>query len=262
MTVSPPRSPGDGEEELEGGNLTRVVRDGDTVRRTAGAWTPAVHALLEHLDAAGYPAPRPLGFDEQGREVLSFVPGDAVHPELLDLAGLRRAGALIERYHRAQRSFVPPPDASWQELGRDPSGSDEVLCHNDLAPWNLIAGPTWTFIDWDLCAPGRRHWDLAWSMHSLVGLWEGTSSDSTATVERVHAFCDGARIERVERPAVLATVVERIEHLLSQMRTRAAAGDEVWQRQINEGHLEVWEAGRTHVGANLERWTAQLTTWR
>src|SRR5262249_49783642 len=42
----------------------------DTVRRPAGPWTPAVHALLTHLHAAGFHgAPRPLGIDEHGREI-------------------------------------------------------------------------------------------------------------------------------------------------------------------------------------------------
>ena len=61
---------------LAGGNMSSgVVRVGDTVRRPAGPWTPAVHALLTHLHAAGFPgAPRPLGIDEHGREVLTFIP--------------------------------------------------------------------------------------------------------------------------------------------------------------------------------------------
>jgi hypothetical protein len=42
------------ETPLEGGNMNgAVVRIGDTVRRPAGAWTPAVHALLNHLHTVG-----------------------------------------------------------------------------------------------------------------------------------------------------------------------------------------------------------------
>jgi hypothetical protein len=52
--------------------LTEVERVGDTIRRGTGPWTPAVHALLRHLEAVGFDAaPRVLGFDEQGREVLA-----------------------------------------------------------------------------------------------------------------------------------------------------------------------------------------------
>jgi hypothetical protein len=67
------------EERLEGGNVGGAVRVGDTVRRSAGPWTPAVHALLAHLAGTGFTgAPRPLGFDEQGREVLTFLEGESV----------------------------------------------------------------------------------------------------------------------------------------------------------------------------------------
>jgi hypothetical protein len=63
-----------------------VVRVGDTVRRPIGPHTAAVHALLSYLHAAGFAgAPRPLGIDEQGREVLSFIPGTVPWPDRFDL---------------------------------------------------------------------------------------------------------------------------------------------------------------------------------
>jgi hypothetical protein len=66
------------EEVLTGGNMTAVVRVGDTVRRTAGPWTPTVHAFLRHLRAAGFDlVPEPLGLDGQGREILTLLPGAA-----------------------------------------------------------------------------------------------------------------------------------------------------------------------------------------
>jgi hypothetical protein len=47
---------------LDGGNTGGAVRIGATVRRAAGPWTPAVHALLAHLAENGFAgAPRPLG---------------------------------------------------------------------------------------------------------------------------------------------------------------------------------------------------------
>jgi len=67
------------EQQLDGGNVGGAVRAGNTVRRAAGRWTPAVHALLAHLAAKNLPgAPRPLGFDDQGREVLTFMEGETV----------------------------------------------------------------------------------------------------------------------------------------------------------------------------------------
>ena len=48
-----------------------------------------VQAYLAHLRDAGFTgAPLPLGVDEQGREVLSFVPGDVpVNPLPAETAG-------------------------------------------------------------------------------------------------------------------------------------------------------------------------------
>jgi hypothetical protein len=65
------------EIQLSGGGITSgVVRVGGTVRRPAGPWTRTVHAYLRHLERQGFSgAPRVLGFDEQGREVLSFLDG-------------------------------------------------------------------------------------------------------------------------------------------------------------------------------------------
>ncbi|BCJ57962.1 hypothetical protein Jiend_13840 [Micromonospora endophytica] len=39
---------------LHGGNVSTVVRVGDTVRRNVGPWTPSVHALLRHLEYVGF----------------------------------------------------------------------------------------------------------------------------------------------------------------------------------------------------------------
>jgi hypothetical protein len=65
------------EEPLSDGGLTGAERVGATVHRETGPWTPAVHALLRHLEAAGLEAPGVLGIDDEGREVLTFVEGCA-----------------------------------------------------------------------------------------------------------------------------------------------------------------------------------------
>ena len=65
---------GSGEEVLSGGYSTPVVRVEDTVRRATGPWSPAVHGLLRHLERRGFDgAPRFLGLDDRGREVLTFI---------------------------------------------------------------------------------------------------------------------------------------------------------------------------------------------
>ena len=99
---------------LPGGNMTRVVRLGNTVRRTAGAWTPTIHALLRHVRAAGFCAvPEPLGIDAQGREILSLLPGRvATYPlEEFVLAEqtLVRVARMLRAYHDATADFAFAP---------------------------------------------------------------------------------------------------------------------------------------------------------
>ncbi|MEM9202591.1 MAG: aminoglycoside phosphotransferase family protein [Actinomycetota bacterium] len=250
----------EGEEPLDGGNSNlSVVRAGDTVRRAGGPWTPAVHELLEHLAERSYPAPRPLGFDDRGREVLSYVPGRCVHPDAPDLiadeAGLRRVGRLIADYHRAQEGFAPSANTMWRDEGRDPTGSTEVLAHNDLAPWNLVAGPSgWVFIDWDLAAPGRRFWDLAWALHSFVGMWPDPPFGEANIPDRIQAFCDGAEVGRGEIPALLDVVVERTSDHAEMLRRRAAEGDRHYVHLVDDGHADRWDQGARYVGVNKSRW--------
>jgi hypothetical protein len=91
--------------------LSWVERRGDTVRRRAGDWTPAVHALLRHLQQVGFEgAPRPLGL-ERDVEILTFVPGgEATHSD----EELIRVGELVRAFHAASQGFVAPAGAQWQ----------------------------------------------------------------------------------------------------------------------------------------------------
>ena len=66
----------DAEVLLHGGitNAGLVSRVGDTVRRPWRPTSPATHALLDHLERVGFDgAPRFLGVDDRGREILSYI---------------------------------------------------------------------------------------------------------------------------------------------------------------------------------------------
>lgn len=89
---SPIPSPdGDG-EILPDGNMTDVVRRGDTVIRRRGRWSSASHAVLEHLNSAGFAgAPRLLAVEGE-QEVVTFVAGSSAPP---DLSGFTSDGVLV-----------------------------------------------------------------------------------------------------------------------------------------------------------------------
>src|SRR5215213_6429774 len=131
-----------------------------------GSNAPFVHELLRYLQEVGFDgAPRLLGVDERGREVLSFVEGEVPH----DHGGYRpsevrltRVAALIRRFHDITAGSALTADA-------------EIVAHNELGPHNTVfAGdePV-AFIDWDDAAPGTRLFDLANAIWCFVDVGEG-----------------------------------------------------------------------------------------
>jgi hypothetical protein len=103
------------EIRLEAGNTSSVWRRGATIRRSTGSWTPSVHRLLRHLEAAGFQgAPRVLGLDEQGREILSYLEGDVpvypTPPELWSEEVLRR---FCDAYGLADRHGLVDTILGW-----------------------------------------------------------------------------------------------------------------------------------------------------
>jgi hypothetical protein len=120
-----------------------VHRAGDVVVRDAGPWAPTVHALLRHLKEVGFAsAPRLVGsgFDAEGRETLSYVDGEFVHPGPWTLEGAASVGVLLRQLHAAPVSFRAPPDAVWYPwFGRALGGVERVFGHCDLAPSNIVA---------------------------------------------------------------------------------------------------------------------------
>ncbi|WP_084039103.1 phosphotransferase [Demequina sp. NBRC 110053] len=220
------------DEIFTAGNMNAaVVRSGDRVHRTAGPQAPTVHRLLEHVRSQGVTwVPRVHGFDDQGREVLDFIPGDVVHdqPEwLFDEAILLTVARELRRWHDATASF-PRSDADvwWWQPGKQPQ---EVICHVDFAPYNhVFRERAWvSAIDYDLCYPGPRAWDLAYTAYRYVPLsphrddavadGEGADRSRFGHAEqqrRLGLFCDayGAVEGRATTAdAVLARLPERLE---------------------------------------------------
>lgn len=250
---------------LAGGNTNADVRRvEDTVRRVAGPWTDTVHALLRHLASVGFrAAPTPLGLDARGREVLTFFDGPVVHPGhehlLADTSALSDVAAVIRRYHDAVATFSPPPDAVWQQIAVDPSGLHEVICHNDFAPWNLIAtADGWAFIDWDCAAPGRRHWDLAWAFHTLVGMWPG--APDADIVERLVACCRGYGVPEQDWDSLLGLIVERTRWESDRIILGAESGEASFVALHEAGHASVWNDASEYVASRHSTWFALATT--
>ncbi|HEY3505294.1 MAG TPA: aminoglycoside phosphotransferase family protein [Actinocatenispora sp.] len=249
------------EEPLSGGNVTTVVRLGDTVRRPAGPWTPAVHALLGYLHDVGFRgAPRPLGVDEQGREVLTYVPGEPAWPDRFDRLdpddALAAVARLIREFHDAVGGFRPPADARWRALW--PPHGDEIIAHHDLAPWNLVLGDRWAFIDWDGAGPGTRLWDLAYALHGFVPLSADPHRAGVRFGHRLRVFADAYGLGEGERRDLVELLDVPAGAMYDLLADGAATGTQPWARLWNEGHGAVWRADTDFIAARRADWLAAL----
>ncbi|MFI5912468.1 phosphotransferase [Dactylosporangium sp. NPDC051541] len=237
----------DAEERLAGGNTGGAVRVGDTVRRAAGPWTPSVHEVLRHLESVGFTrAPRALGFDDRGREILSFLPGNVVGdtrpwPSWVhsDEALVQVAGWLRE-LHTAIATFTPSADATWREGGTWRAGL--VIGHNDAAPYNAVwvDGRLTGFFDWDFAGPVTPEQDLAFTAFAWVPL------------HARHVVAAEGFTELAERPRRLRLFLDThgwngpVQQFIEAVRGRvtasadgirrlAIAGDPAYQRMVEQG---------------------------
>jgi len=154
------------EHVLVGGVQTEgLVRVGSTTRRPAHHRSGYVDALLQHLADVGFDgAPRPLGYDDHGRQVLTFIDGEVprVAPYRLSDARIRSATALIRDFH----------DAAATSALR---GDQETVCHGDLGPHNMVfrGERAVALIDFDAeVGPGRRLGDFAHAVWCVADLTE------------------------------------------------------------------------------------------
>ena len=216
------------EEVLTGGGLNEVVRVGTTVRRPTGPWTPNVHRLLEHLAPLGI-SPVAHGVDDRGREVLTYLEGEVGHPPLA--AGLRTDEVLVavarmaRRLHDGSVGLAGVRDG-WQFPAISPV---EVICHNDLAPYNMVFRdglPVGVF-DFDGARPGPRWWDVAYTAYCLVPFSPefGTVAEQR---RRAELFCAAYGLE-VE--GIGERVSARLEDMVAMIRGRPE-----FRRQREEGH--------------------------
>ncbi len=206
-----------GEVPLVGGTANRglVVRVGDTVRRPRRATTPATHALLEHLADVGFTgAPRALGVDGRGREVLSYVPGTAVTPPypawaLTDDA-LVSVAHLLRDYHAAASTFDPAGHV-WPRRPPSPFAG-ELVTHNDVNLDNVVFrdGRAAALIDFDLASPGSRVWDVA----CAARLWAPLRPDQHVhdarrgrALARFRLFADAYGLGGADREQVVPAVL-------------------------------------------------------
>jgi hypothetical protein len=245
---------GQTESPLTGGDVTEgVVRAGDTVRRPLGPHSPLVHALLTYLESAGFTgAPRFLGIDRAGREVLSYVDGEVAGrprpPWIADETRLASVGRLVRAYDDAAASFAPPPGvlagrASAEPAGIPPAPSypPELIGHTDITPENVVFrdGRAYALIDFDLAKPATRADEMFNVMLWWAPLFDpGDVDPLLRTVDvprRARILADAYGLSGTDRERVIEVAVLRTRRSWHLMKQNAETRGGGWQRMWDEG---------------------------
>lgn len=246
----------EGEQELTGGNTSEsVVRIGHTVRKPWVEKSGAVQDYLAALRLSGVDVPRPLGRDESGRQILEYIDGTLALDRLpLRRDDLLRVGRMIRQIHDASATVQIPDPGDWTMLL--PAETPDLMCHNDLAPWNLVTGERWVFIDWDGAGPSTRLWDLAYAAQSFGQLFDGEPVEDAAS--RLRAVVEGYGADGALRRALPAAMAERTAAMSKLLESCHADGFQPWADMYVNGHGELWRAAAHYVAQNRSTWQQAL----
>ncbi|MFF2780872.1 phosphotransferase enzyme family protein [Streptomyces sp. NPDC058052] len=260
------------DEALAGGmmNTGAVFRQGALVVRPAPHHAPALHAYLRALREHGFDAaPAPVGLTADGREQLTFVPGDVALPPFEDWAmtgtALESVGHLLRRLHEASGAIPVDTRTEWPADLADPEGGT-MLCHNDVCPDNVVFrdGRAAALIDFDLAAPGRPLWDLAMTARYWVPMVDPASAavsypaglDAAA---RLRILADGYGLPERERADLPGVIEQATAVCRAFVARRVADGDPVFLQALAErGGWERWDRAQTWLADRRETFTAAL----
>lgn len=230
-------------QQLYGGFMNTPVKKGNVVYRPIRKNSDTIHRLLQHLHKKRITwVPEYHGCDDEGNEILSYIPGDVPHnmPKwiwnesiLVDIAQRMRL------FHDATVDFNSK-NCIWELPQSEPV---EVICHNDFAPYNCVfenrrfVG----LIDFDVCSPGSRLWDMAYAVYRFVPFMP---SDKKVPTDETCPFSEDKMFERTE--LFLSTYTDgNLNYLYSQkalcrvMQQRLAFLSEWTERYAAEINNEI-----------------------
>jgi hypothetical protein len=249
----------DGEVLLHGGltNEGQVSRIGATVRRPWRETSPATHALLAHLERAGFEgAPRFLGTDEHGREVLTYVEGEVPvepYPEwALTDDVLVSVAELLRRYHDAVASFDHAGHAWPLEVPGAFRGT--IVSHNDPNLDNVVfsGGGAVALIDFDLASPGSAVWDVACAARLWAPLRDERDVPEPVrmrSAERLRTLVDAYGLPARDRARVVDALLPAHDRAYDVVRDAVAGGHRAFG--------EAWRQGGVRERAErTRRWIA------
>ncbi len=238
-----------------------IVFKGNHVHRLLSSWTENVHRLLHHLRESGfYAAPLPIGFDEKGKEIVTYIPGkNGEFPSdayLISETALISAAKLLRKFHDISVDFLIKQDIDHQQWLLKSRPPFEVICHGDFAPYNVVYDNEQIIgiIDFDCAHPGTRVWDLVYALYRFAPFTNPNNTDGFGTIDeqiaRAKLFLDSYDLNMTDRIGFAQLIIERLEALIDFMFTQANMGNQIHKINIENGHHLQYKADINYIRAN------------
>jgi hypothetical protein len=218
----------------------------ERVRRCVHSGSAKIQSLLRHYRAAGFDfVPIPLTISDE-REELSYLPGRCYLPteprpaSAWDDAHLETLGVVLRRCHDQSVSFLSEHGNDGWFPNPEPCAHSEVICHNDVGPWNVpIDGQRLGLIDWEMAAPGLRIWDVAHAAWNWVPLFPPEERERMGVTQhwlldcRLDRLLTAYGLDRWTHSDIFEAVLERQERVMAIKSLARSSGAVLLSNWLN-----------------------------
>ena len=245
------------ERELAGGNISSVSTNGSIVYKDRKPQSVTIQRLLQHLQRKGITfCPKALGFDDTGREMLSYVNGNTIedYPQVslisqkIDI--VKRAASMLRELHDATVDFTSQNDDFWF-LKFDGNLPKEVICHNDFAPYNVTFENNLPvgLIDFDTACPAPREWDIAYAVYRFVPLSKSVYDCALGSYRDYDEEKDAEERKILMNEFLLTYgfhgnigeyVIQRLSALIDLFDEECSKGNQAFIKMKQEGHQDFY----------------------
>lgn len=169
---------------LSGGNMNSPILNNNLIYKEATAATNTIHELLCYVRAQGINwVPKSFGLNSEGKHVLSYIDGfvpQEIPGWIWNEDILKEVALILRQWHDVTVNFKYKK-ARWL---LDNDEINEVICHNDFAPYNCVFKDKKFIglIDFDVCSPGSRIWDIAYTSYRFIPLFPDKNKEKHSEV--------------------------------------------------------------------------------
>ncbi|MFI6599101.1 phosphotransferase [Nonomuraea sp. NPDC050536] len=179
--------------------------------------------------------------------------------KVIDDRGLIPFAHLLRDYHDAVARYRPA-ETTCSSTTTDGSVGDEVVCHGDFGPWNVVwsGGRPIGIIDWDHARPAPRRHDVAYALEYVAPFRDDTEClrwlrypEPPDRRRRLEVFAGAYGL--TDTAGLVDAVITVQEQDVDAVRRLAEQGHEPQATWVAEGHLDelrarvAWSRANRHL---------------